>query len=299
MISKESSLSPRFLLIVMGLTFSALVLFAGTASAGENNGKKVGHANTASDSATEAAEDVETTHAETAGSADVTADAGVTKKESTGATTETKTATSSTSTKSGGSAGGSGGAVDKTSGGGQPIHGCAQAEANDGDPYDSTCTGTPSLNGNGGGDAVGRPCAGCVGAADNMNPRGQMPNGTDANNGYECDGNSGVGKTNPAHTGCAAIPPPPPPPPPPPECPEDNPDTPRDECEPLDRVKRRFFREGDLEEFEPVVRPRRVLPAPLPFTGASTSDVALVGLLLIAAGAALVRRPRIRARSRL
>lgn len=31
-----------------------------------------------------------------------------------------------------------------------------------------------------------------------------MPNADeDGNNGYECDGNQGVGKTNPAHTGCA------------------------------------------------------------------------------------------------
>ncbi|MDQ4144775.1 MAG: hypothetical protein M3198_13745 [Actinomycetota bacterium] len=86
----------------------------------------------------------------------------------------------------------------------QPAHGCDQAAENDGDPYDSTCDGSPSMNGNGGGNANGKPCAGCVGAADNKNPPGQMPNGTDANNGYECDGNNGVGKTNPAHTGCDA-----------------------------------------------------------------------------------------------
>jgi LPXTG-motif cell wall-anchored protein len=41
-----------------------------------------------------------------------------------------------------------------------------------------------------------------VGKADNKNPKGQMPNGSDHNNGYECDGNNGIGKTNPAHTGC-------------------------------------------------------------------------------------------------
>jgi hypothetical protein len=82
--------------------------------------------------------------------------------------------------------------------------------ANDDGPYDSTRDGSPSGNGNGGGSATGKPCAGCVGKADNKNPPGQMPGGSDPNNGYECDGNSGIGKTNPAHTGCTESPPPPP-----------------------------------------------------------------------------------------
>src|SRR5436190_1332309 len=63
-------------------------------------------------------------------------------------------------------------------------------------------------NGNGGGKATGKPCAGCVGKADNKNPKGQMPNGSDANAGYECDRNHGIGRTNPAHTGCTSTPPP-------------------------------------------------------------------------------------------
>ena len=71
-----------------------------------------------------------------------------------------------------------------------------------GGPYCSTRDGSPSLNGNGNGAAVGKPCAGCVGKADNKNPPGQMPNGSDHNNGYECDGNHGIGRSNPAHTGC-------------------------------------------------------------------------------------------------
>jgi LPXTG-motif cell wall-anchored protein len=58
------------------------------------------------------------------------------------------------------------------------------------------------MNGNGGGKATGKPCAGCVGKADNKNPKGQRPNGSDHNNGYECDGNHGIGRGNPAHTGC-------------------------------------------------------------------------------------------------
>ncbi len=71
-------------------------------------------------------------------------------------------------------------------------------------PYDTTCDGSPSQNGVGDGGAKGKPCAGCVGNADNMNPPGQYPDGSDHNAGYECDRNQGVGKTNPAHSGCSA-----------------------------------------------------------------------------------------------
>ena len=73
--------------------------------------------------------------------------------------------------------------------------------------YCSTRDGSPSENGNGDGNANGKPCAGCVGKADNKNPPGQEkqdPAGTFPNNGYECDNNNGIGKTNPAHTGCAS-----------------------------------------------------------------------------------------------
>lgn len=70
--------------------------------------------------------------------------------------------------------------------------------------YKSTRNGSPSLNGNGGGQANGKPCAGCVGKADNKNPKGQYPNGSDHNKGYECDKNNGIGKGNPAHTGCTS-----------------------------------------------------------------------------------------------
>lgn len=70
--------------------------------------------------------------------------------------------------------------------------------------YGSTCDGSASQNGNGGGSAKGRPCAGCVGNADDKNPPGQAPDGTDRNAGYECDRNSGVGRSNPAHTGCSS-----------------------------------------------------------------------------------------------
>jgi hypothetical protein len=67
--------------------------------------------------------------------------------------------------------------------------------------YCSTTDGTPSANGNGGGNG-NQPCAGCVGNADNQNPPGQYRDGSDHNNGYECDGNNGVAKGNPAHSGC-------------------------------------------------------------------------------------------------
>jgi hypothetical protein len=81
--------------------------------------------------------------------------------------------------------------------------------ANTSGPYDSTRDGSPSGNGIGDGNATGEPCAGCVGKADNKNPPGQQPGPEDHNNGYECDGNNGIAKTNPAHTGCvdAANPP--------------------------------------------------------------------------------------------
>jgi len=78
------------------------------------------------------------------------------------------------------------------SGNGANVHG----------PYDSTRDGSPSANGNGGGQASGKPCAGCVGKADNKNPKGQLPGGSDHNAGYECDSNHGIGRGNPAHTAC-------------------------------------------------------------------------------------------------
>ena len=73
-----------------------------------------------------------------------------------------------------------------------------------GGPYtpDPTASPTPSGNGNGGGGG-NRPCAGCVGKADGKNPPGQLPGAEDdGNSGYECDGNSGASRGNPAHTQC-------------------------------------------------------------------------------------------------
>lgn len=82
------------------------------------------------------------------------------------------------------------------------------AGANVSGAYDSNYQGLPSGNGYGSaaehaGDHL--PLAGSVGKADDKNPPGQLPDGSDANAGYECDTNGGVGQTNPAHTGCESI----------------------------------------------------------------------------------------------
>jgi hypothetical protein len=82
--------------------------------------------------------------------------------------------------------------------------------ANQSGPYDPNGVGEPSGNGRSDSNNGNRPCAGCVGNADNKNPPGQLPGGSDPNRGYECDANQGVGKTNPAHSGCGAVSGPPP-----------------------------------------------------------------------------------------
>lgn len=115
--------------------------------------------------------------------------------------------------------------------GGQVCDGDPTNEPGAGGNYENTCDDGPSQNGAGDGEATGKPCAGCVGNADDKNPKGQDPSGpVDHNNGYECDqkgrsvdeGNNGVGYGNPAHTGCTA-PDSPPPPPPPATCPNGDP----------------------------------------------------------------------------
>jgi hypothetical protein len=141
-----------------------------------------------------------------------------------------------------------------------------------GGPFDSTCDGSPSLNGNGTGGG-GRPCAGCVGNADYKHPGGQSLN--DHNSGYECDSNSGIGKTNPAHSGCQVAPPPVVPPGPPP-----GPPPPPQVAKP-DRVP-------------PEVPPAEVVPPPpdkLAFTGSNprpligvAMGLALLGITLIVVG---------------
>jgi hypothetical protein len=142
-------------------------------------------------------------------------------------------------------------------------------------PYSSTRDGSPSLNGNGDGLGVGQPCAGCVGKADNKNPPGQFPNGSDPNAGYECDRNNGIGKTNPAHTGCAATTPTPVP------------------------VKRgaelvNTVSVPGVGASLPV--PSMSLPGALAFTGSSVSVLLFLGLASLAAGGALLLLLRLRFR---
>ena len=86
----------------------------------------------------------------------------------------------------------------------QPAQGAAVAPPAPG----STLDGVPSGNGNGGGEANGLPCAGCVGNADEQEPPGQTPDGSDENSGHECDANAGIGRGNPAHSGCTTQTPP-------------------------------------------------------------------------------------------
>lgn len=70
-------------------------------------------------------------------------------------------------------------------------------------------------------DHGNRPSDGSVGNADDKNPPGQSHKPEDLNNGYECDGNNGVGKGNPAHSACAPTVTEPPVKPEPPKTPEE------------------------------------------------------------------------------
>ena len=180
------------------------------------------------------------------------------------------------------------------SGGGQGCDGSHGSDTGHGantdgpdNPYHNTCDGSPSQNGNGGG--MGTPCAGCVGNADDKFPPGQAPNASDHNNGYECDGNRGVGKTNPAHTGCK----PPPAAPPPccavPPCCDEPPKPPRPPRPlPPDSV----LPKPPIHRTPPrvvvtVVRPGPN-PAVLPRTGSSALGLGATGLGLMLAGSALL-----------
>jgi len=167
--------------------------------------------------------------------------------------------------------------------------------ANTSGDYDSTCDGRASLNGNAG-DETGRPCQGCVGNADNKNPKGQFPNGSDSNNGYECDGNNGIAKGNPAHTDCPTVSPrkPPTTPVPPVKRPP-LPDVVKRPTMPPDRVLPRqpFARPPEVPKF----KPRQRIQGILPVTGPSQLlPFIWLALSLIAAGiAALIsdRRRRL------
>lgn len=164
--------------------------------------------------------------------------------------------------------------------------------ANTSGGYDSTCDGSASQNGNGNGKASGKPCAGCVGNADVKNPKGQAPNGSDHNNGYECDGNHGVGKGNPAHSGCqsgstpvapAESPHPVPTPmpdhgPKPPHKPGDNPGNPQDKLCPNGQMNHDVNGDGVVDDADCVVPAGEVL-APAAVAPASATDAAPIQVL--------------------
>jgi hypothetical protein len=65
-------------------------------------------------------------------------------------------------------------------------------------PYVGSCEAL----GTNGAPAAGKPCDGCVGNTKANVPPGQVVLGTDANAGYRCDRNPGIGDGNPAHGGC-------------------------------------------------------------------------------------------------
>ncbi|MGH2695190.1 MAG: hypothetical protein ACRDJJ_10320, partial [Actinomycetota bacterium] len=143
----------------------------------------------------------------------------------------------------------------------------------------------------------GKPCAGCVGNADDKNPPGQEPGPSDGNSGYECENpnkdgnNNGIGKGNgnPAHTGCPTQSQGNPP------CqvncgpnpPTHNPGGPGDVI--LPNV---IFRHPVQPD---VVRGKRITArgGQLPFTGAALAPILVLGLALVTGGAALSAvRPR-------
>ena len=209
-----------------------------------------------------------------------------------------RSSTSTTTSSSGGTGTSTTGGPSTKAGkiGPQPI---STADANKGGangkcpggPYCSTRDGSTSLNGNGNGRAVGKPCAGCVGKADNKNPPGQLPNGKDHNAGYECDRNHGIGRTNPAHSGCKPAKPTPIPTPTPTPKP---PVTPKPPSAPAPHghvagVQAVAPRPGAVVAGVQAVAPT---PSVLPPTGASTLDEALgaCGAAMLLGGAALMRR---------
>ena len=81
------------------------------------------------------------------------------------------------------------------------------ANSNPAGTFTNSCDWGSSGNGNGGGLSVGKPCAGCVGQADDKNPPGHKNDPSGSNRGYECSTNHGIARTNPAHTGCRNNPP--------------------------------------------------------------------------------------------
>ena len=81
---------------------------------------------------------------------------------------------------------------------------CSDDDTADEEYFCGTERDKASGNGQGKGEATGKPMQAHKGKADNKNPPGQSEN--DNNNGYECDGNQGIAKGNPAHTACEDVP---------------------------------------------------------------------------------------------
>ena len=186
----------------------------------------------------------------------------------------------------------------------------------DPDPADPGASGVgkPSGNGKSTDNNGNRPCAGCVGKADYKNPPGQLPDGSDHNKGYECDGNEGVGKMNPAHSGCAPGAPTVPTPPAPSVTPPTPAVTPPAESPAESRPPQANAEEGgEVQGVEqgpevPAKPPSPPVPAAipvsavvtpaaleqLPVTGGHPLFLGLLGLLSLVAGLGLARLLRIR-----
>ena len=274
---------PR-LLAAAALTFFLIGAMSSTSFADSSNsnaggnGKSAEHANANAGANEHAANNP---HAESAAPA---------AQEEQAAAASQQTATASASTSSGDSS-------KANRGCNQTPYGSGGNGANTGGPYDDTCDGSASGNGNGGGKATGKPCAGCVGKADEKNPPGQQPGPSDKNKGYECDGNKGIGRTNPAHTGCKSNPPPNPGcvPTPTVPCTTTNPPPTEVEGETLTRVTP----QGGKSTGTPVQVLGEVFERPagtLAFTGDNTMAQASFGAGLVLCGAALAlvgrrRRP--------
>jgi hypothetical protein len=203
--------------------------------------------------------------------------------------------------------------------GGSPDGGANSATGPyDPDPADPGASGVgqPSGNGKSTDNNGNRPCAGCVGKADYKNPPGQLPDGSDHNNGYECDGNEGVGKMNPAHSGCVPSAPTPPTPSVTPPTPAVTPpaESPPESRPPEANVEERGEVQGVEQSPEvPATPPSPPVPAAipvsavvapaaekleqLPVTGGQPLFVGLLGLLLLVAGLGLARLLRIRSQA--
>ena len=169
--------------------------------------------------------------------------------------------------------------------------------ANTTGPYDPTPSGGDNQgNGN-------APENGTVGKADAKNPNGQLPGGSDSNNGYECDGNNGIGDEggNPAHTGCVETEQEPGGPGGPGGPGSSSVDTPEEEGEVLGESEEaptpgspdvpRGETLGETVVAAPAAAAVAAAPAQLPVTGPGmlTYVLALVGTILVLGGLVLVR----------